>query len=71
MLKTYDIFKLIDNNKNMLGKRFKMVGGLEGDYKKIGDIAIVVEYFGLISLGSEKYDNVRIDLNGFEEWEEI
>ena len=48
MLKTYDIFKLIDNNKDMLGRRFKMVGGLEGDCKKIGDIAVVEEYIGLV-----------------------
>ena len=41
-LKTYNICKMIDENpEKMIGKRFKQVGGLEGDEFGIGDIAVV------------------------------
>ena len=72
ILKTYEILKMIDENpEQMIGKRYKQVGGLIREEFGIGDIAVVTKYYGITSLGGEKFSNIRIDINGFEEWEEI
>lgn len=71
-VKTYEILKRIDKKEeDMIGKRFRQVGGLYNEEFGIGDIAIVTKYHGITSLGAEKFSKIRIALNGFEEWEEI
>lgn len=72
ILKTYKILEMIDENpEKMVGKRYKQVGGLIREEFGIGDIAVVTQYHGITSLGAEKFDKIRIDINGFEEWEEV
>ena len=72
ILKTYEILKMIDENPDkMLGKRYKQVGGLVREDFGIDDIAVVTKYHEITSLGAEKFSKIRIDINGFEEWEEV
>lgn len=70
-MKTWEIYQKIDENpKEMLGKKFRQVGGMVRDCFWIGDIAEITQYHTLIGFGNLKYEKIRItDLNGFEEWE--
>lgn len=71
-LKTYEIWKMIDENKDeMVGKRYVQVSGLLQNGFNLGDIAVVTEYHRITSLGSEKHSKMRLSWNGFEEWEEV
>jgi len=72
-LKTYDIYKMIDENPDkMLDKKFKQIGGLVAEEFGIGDIAIVTPFANIIGLAylKKSYHRIRLThLSGFEEWE--
>lgn len=71
-MKTYEILEKIDKDPSlMIGKRFRKTAGLWSKESGIGDIAVVTEYGNVIHLGAEKYNKIRINVNGFEEWEEV
>lgn len=60
-----------DNPDEMIGKRYMQVDGLVDEEFGIGDIAIVTKYYGITSLGAEKFSKIRLGFNGFEVWREV